>query len=71
MPYQLNLFVQRSRPKLIIPGDVDELTIEALRAEVESDLAASGHDTAYDRKAKLINKAIMVCRIFFFGYPCR
>jgi hypothetical protein len=24
-------------------------TIEALRAEVDSDIAASGHDTAYDR----------------------
>ncbi|KAL2013102.1 hypothetical protein VTN00DRAFT_627 [Thermoascus crustaceus] len=34
------------------------MTIEALRAEVENDIAASGHDTAYDRKAKIINKAI-------------
>lgn len=25
------------------------MTIEALRAEVESDIAASGHDTVYDR----------------------
>jgi hypothetical protein len=25
------------------------LTIESLRAEIESDVAASGHDTAYDR----------------------
>lgn len=25
------------------------LTLEALRAEVETDLAASGHDSAYDR----------------------
>lgn len=25
------------------------LTLEGLRAEVESDLAASGHDSAYDR----------------------
>lgn len=25
------------------------LTLEALRAEVESDIAASGHDTVYDR----------------------
>ncbi|KAL8812981.1 MAG: hypothetical protein Q9200_000608 [Gallowayella weberi] len=33
-------------------------TIEDLRAEVECDLAASGHDTAYDRKSKVINKAI-------------
>ncbi|GAT20091.1 sugar transporter [Aspergillus luchuensis] len=34
------------------------LTIEALRAEVEADIATSGKDTAYDRKAKLINRAI-------------
>ncbi|PYH66438.1 uncharacterized protein BO88DRAFT_118849 [Aspergillus vadensis CBS 113365] len=34
------------------------LTIEALRAEVEADVATSGKDTAYDRKAKLINRAI-------------
>ncbi|KAH3306740.1 hypothetical protein KXV87_008628 [Aspergillus fumigatus] len=34
------------------------LTIESLRAEIESDVAASGHDTAYDRKSKVINRAI-------------
>ncbi|EAW11404.1 putative sugar transporter [Aspergillus clavatus NRRL 1] len=34
------------------------LTLEALRAEVESDIGASGHDSAYDRKSKLINRAI-------------
>ncbi|KAE8379032.1 major facilitator superfamily domain-containing protein [Aspergillus bertholletiae] len=34
------------------------LTLEALRAEVESSLAAAGHDSVYDRKAKIINKAI-------------
>lgn len=33
-------------------------TLEQLRAEVEADVAASGHDTVYDRKAKVINKAI-------------
>ena len=33
-------------------------TIEQLKAEVEEDLATSGHDSAYDRKAKVINKAI-------------
>ncbi|KAL8698594.1 MAG: hypothetical protein Q9224_001784, partial [Gallowayella concinna] len=33
-------------------------TIEDLRAEVDRDLAAAGHDTAYDRKSKVINKAI-------------
>lgn len=33
-------------------------TIDGLRAEIELDLAASGHDTAYDRKSKVINKAI-------------
>ncbi|KAI9037738.1 putative sugar transporter [Aspergillus affinis] len=34
------------------------LTLEVLRAEVESDIAASGHDSAYDRKAKVINRAV-------------
>ncbi|KAL2216568.1 major facilitator superfamily domain-containing protein [Thermoascus aurantiacus ATCC 26904] len=34
------------------------MTIEALRAEIENDIAASGHNTAYDRKAKVINKAL-------------
>ncbi|KAE8389029.1 major facilitator superfamily domain-containing protein [Aspergillus alliaceus] len=33
-------------------------TLEGLRAEVESPLAASGHDSVYNRKAKLINRAI-------------
>ncbi|EEA20885.1 hypothetical protein TMatcc_000883 [Talaromyces marneffei ATCC 18224] len=33
-------------------------TIEAIRAEVESEISTSGHDTAYDRKAKVINLAI-------------
>ncbi|KAI9870221.1 MAG: hypothetical protein M1830_004511 [Pleopsidium flavum] len=33
-------------------------SIEGLRAEIDSDLAASGHDAAYDRKSKVINKAI-------------
>ncbi|KAL8654756.1 MAG: hypothetical protein Q9226_003304 [Calogaya cf. arnoldii] len=32
-------------------------TIDALRAEIEVDVAA-GHNTAYDRKSKVINKAI-------------
>jgi hypothetical protein len=34
------------------------LTLQALREEVEADIAASGHDSAYDRKSKVINKAI-------------
>ncbi|KAI4276697.1 MAG: hypothetical protein LQ337_002326 [Flavoplaca oasis] len=33
-------------------------TIDALRAEVEVESVASGHDTAYDRKSIVINKAI-------------
>ncbi|KAI9846621.1 MAG: hypothetical protein M1838_001220 [Thelocarpon superellum] len=33
-------------------------TIEGLRTEVEEDIAASGVDSTYDRKSKLINKAI-------------
>ncbi len=34
------------------------LTIEQLRAEIDEDVAAGGHDTAYDRKSKVINRAI-------------
>ena len=42
------------------PGDGGtSLTIEKLAIEVDSDVAASGHDTAYDRKSKVINRAIM------------
>ena len=33
-------------------------TMESLRAEVNANIAASGHDTAYDRKSKVINLAI-------------
>ena len=32
--------------------------LEALAAEIDLDIAASGHDSAYDRKSKVINKAI-------------
>ncbi|OXV10085.1 hypothetical protein Egran_02153 [Elaphomyces granulatus] len=41
-----------------LPPEPNILTFEALRAEVENDLAVSGHDTAYDRKSKVINRAI-------------
>ncbi|KAL2039244.1 hypothetical protein N7G274_007912 [Stereocaulon virgatum] len=40
-------------------NDYSTHTIEGLIAEVDLDIAASGHDTAYDRKSKVINKAIM------------
>ncbi|PLN85484.1 MFS general substrate transporter [Aspergillus taichungensis] len=40
------------------PPPYSALTLEALRAEVEADVSSSGHDTAYDRKSKVINKAI-------------
>ncbi|KAL9609857.1 MAG: hypothetical protein Q9167_005401 [Letrouitia subvulpina] len=40
------------------PPSYSAVTIESLRAEIDLDLAASGHDTAYDRKSKVINKAI-------------
>ncbi|KAL8923079.1 MAG: hypothetical protein Q9172_003289 [Xanthocarpia lactea] len=33
-------------------------TIDGLRAEIELDLVASGLDTSYDRKSRVINKAI-------------
>lgn len=31
------------------PSQYTSLTMEALRAEVESDIATSGHDSSYDR----------------------
>lgn len=34
------------------------LTLEALRAEVESDIAASGHDSVYDRMFTLIARLL-------------
>ncbi|KAL9600814.1 MAG: hypothetical protein Q9219_002952 [cf. Caloplaca sp. 3 TL-2023] len=33
-------------------------TLEGLRAEIELDCSAAGHDTPYDRKSRVINKAI-------------
>lgn len=33
-------------------------TLEELREEIDLDVAASGHDSAYDRKSKVINKAL-------------
>ncbi|KAJ5109512.1 hypothetical protein N7456_006187 [Penicillium angulare] len=35
-----------------------ELTVESLRAEIEANLVDTGHDSVYDRKAKVINKAV-------------
>lgn len=32
--------------------------LRSLRAEVEAEIAASGHDSAYDRKSTVVNKAI-------------
>ena len=39
--------------------DYNTQTIESMKAEIDMDIAASGHDTAYDKKSKVINKAIM------------
>ncbi|KAI9682203.1 MAG: hypothetical protein M1817_000257 [Caeruleum heppii] len=39
-------------------SDYSPFTIEGLRAEIDEDLAASGINSAYDRKSKVINKAI-------------
>ena len=49
--------------KSIEAGDEKEnvgitYTIQSLKAEIDLDIAASGHDTMYDRKSKVINKAI-------------
>ncbi|KAF9884040.1 hypothetical protein FE257_002378 [Aspergillus nanangensis] len=38
--------------------EAGHLTIESMRAETEADLAASGVDSAYDRKSKVINRAV-------------
>lgn len=38
--------------------DLPRYTLEGLRAEVNEDVAASGHDSNYDLKSKVINKAI-------------
>ncbi|KAJ6187371.1 hypothetical protein N7519_002279 [Penicillium mononematosum] len=38
--------------------DSTHLTLEALRAEVESDVSTSTNDSAYDRKSKVINRAL-------------
>lgn len=32
--------------------------IEALRCEMDADVSASGHDSAFDRKSKVVNKAL-------------
>jgi hypothetical protein len=34
------------------------MTLAALKAEIEADVAASGTDTPYDRKSKVINRAL-------------
>ncbi|KAJ5095700.1 hypothetical protein NUU61_005056 [Penicillium alfredii] len=38
--------------------DSSVLTLEQLRAEVDADVSTSGRDSVYDRKAKVINRAI-------------
>ncbi|KAJ5574294.1 uncharacterized protein N7459_008721 [Penicillium hispanicum] len=38
--------------------ETGHLTIEKLRAEIDADVVASGHDSMYDRKAKVINRAL-------------
>ncbi|EPQ58015.1 MFS general substrate transporter [Gloeophyllum trabeum ATCC 11539] len=39
-------------------GDYVPYSIEGLRAEIDNDISTTGYDTSYDRKSKLINKAI-------------
>ena len=34
-------------------------TVETLRAEIDADVSASGHNSAYDRKSKVVNKALV------------
>lgn len=35
-------------------GEYSPLTLESLRSEVEADMVASGHDTAYDRTSRIV-----------------
>lgn len=37
---------------------IHAVTLDTLRVEIEADIAASGHDSAYDRKSQVVNKAI-------------
>lgn len=39
-------------------GSGNNFTLEDLREEIDLDVAASGHDSSYDRKSKVINRAI-------------
>jgi hypothetical protein len=42
------------------------MTIEDLRAEIDSDIAAGGHDTAYDRELfSELSKSFPLCFFFF------
>ncbi|KAI9369135.1 major facilitator superfamily domain-containing protein [Aspergillus egyptiacus] len=41
-----------------IQSQEGHLTLEILRAEVENDVSTTGHDSVYDRKSKVINRAI-------------
>ena len=41
-----------------ISNDYSFNTLDGLRNEIDRDIAAGAHDTAYDRKSKVINKAI-------------
>ncbi|KAI9874212.1 MAG: hypothetical protein M1823_007738, partial [Watsoniomyces obsoletus] len=45
--------------KSVDGSEIADFTVEQLKAEVEEDIIASGHNSAYDRKSKVINKAIM------------
>lgn len=40
-------------------GSATTTTIESLCAEIDADISASGHDSTYDRKSKVINKALI------------
>lgn len=41
----------------VLPTSYTTLTLEALRAHVESDIAASGHDSVYDRTLSISSEA--------------
>jgi hypothetical protein len=47
----------------------DGMTIEALRAEIIADLAAADSDTPYDRKSRIINRALQG-GFLLYGISC-
>ena len=58
--------------KGIVPdaGQYTTLTLEALRAEVESNVATCGHDSSYDRMLKLSRHFTSLFNVICFSIFC-